>query len=78
MGGIWLWRCKEKKNPTEKYDEDEEEWEDEDVVGDVVVLSDADEQRDGQRDGPERSWSERHPTVRNFWFCNWYSKLLCK
>ena len=63
---------KKKRAPAEKYDEDEEEWEDEDVV----VLSDADEERDGRRDGPERSWAERYPTVRNFWLCNWYSKLL--
>ena len=64
---------KKKKAPTEKYDEDEEEWEDEDVVGDVVVLSDADK----QRDGPERILFERHTKVRNFWLCNGYSKLLC-
>ena len=67
---------KKKRAPAEKYDEDEEEWEDEDVVDDVVVLSDADEERDGRRDGPERSWAERYPTVRNFWLCNWYSKSL--
>jgi hypothetical protein len=64
---------KKKKAPAEKYDEDEEEWEDEDVVGDVVVLSDAGE----QRDGPEGILFERHTKVRNFWLCNRYSKLLC-
>ncbi len=64
---------KKKKAPAEKYDEDEEEWEDEDVVGDVVVLSDADE----ERDAPEGILFERHTKVRNFWLCYWYSKLFC-
>ncbi len=59
---------KKKRAPTEKYDEDEEEWEDEDVVGDVVVLSDhkesyADEIQEG-------ILFERHSKVRTFWLCN--------
>ncbi len=59
---------KKKRAPAEKYNEDEEEWEDEDVVGDVVVLSDhsesyADEEQEG-------ILFERHSVVRIFCLCN--------